>query len=92
LPQHVERAAAGLNDELRALAQGFTAAGRGVFIGACDNPPAVLYAASAASGIHAGNRLKEALAAHGGRGGGHAQLAQGSLPGVEALNAVLATL
>jgi alanyl-tRNA synthetase len=44
------------------------------------------------SGIHAGNRLKEALAAHGGRGGGHAQLAQGSLPGVEALNAVLATL
>ena len=81
LRRHVERAAAGLNDELRALAQGFTAAGRGVFIGACDNPPAVLYAASAASGIHAGNRLKEALAAHGGRGGGNAQLAQGSLPG-----------
>jgi len=51
-----------------------------------------VYAASAASGIHAGNRLKEALAAHGGRGGGNAQLAQGSLPGADALNALLAAL
>ena len=92
LRRHVERAAEGLNDELRALAQGFTAVGRGVFIGACDNPPSLVYAASAASGIHAGNRLKEALAAHGGRGGGNAQLAQGSLPGVDALNALLAAL
>ena len=90
--RHVERAGAGLSDELRALAQGFTGAGRGVFIGVCDSPPAVLYAASAASGVHAGNRLKEALAAQGGRGGGNAQLAQGSLPTIEALNALLAEL
>lgn len=92
LRRHVERAAEGLNDELRALAQGFTGTGRGVFIGVCDNPPSLLYAASAASGIHAGNRLKGALAAQGGRGGGNAQLAQGSLSSVEALNALLAAL
>ena len=81
-----------MNDELRALAQGFTGTGRGVFIGACDNPPSLVYAVSAASGIHAGNRLKEALAAQGGRGGGNAQLAQGSVPSVEALHRLLAGL
>ena len=92
LRRHVERAGEGLNDELRALAQGFTGTGRGVFIGACDNPPSLVYAVSAASGIHAGNRLKEALAAQGGRGGGNAQLAQGSVPSVEALHRLLAGL
>ena len=92
LRRHVERSSEGLNDELKALAAGFTAAGRGVFIGACENPPSVLYAASADSGIHAGNWLKEALAKQGGRGGGNAQLAQGSLPSVEALSALLAVL
>ncbi|MGO9240651.1 MAG: alanyl-tRNA editing protein [Bryobacteraceae bacterium] len=90
--RHVERAGDGLTDEVRALAQGFTAVGRGIFIGLCENPPAVLYAASAESGIHAGNRLKEALGAQGGRGGGNAQLAQGSLPTVEALQALLTAL
>ncbi len=90
--RHVERAGEGLTDEVRVLAQGFTGAGRGIFIGVCENPPAVLYAASAGSGIHAGNRLKEVLGAQGGRGGGNAQLAQGSLPTVEALKALLTAL
>jgi alanyl-tRNA synthetase len=91
--RHVERAGAGgLGDEVRALAQGFTAAGPGVFVAACDNPPSVMLAASANSGVHAGNRLKELLAAHGGRGGGSAQMAQASLPSPEALNALLAAL
>ncbi len=91
--RHVERVSAdGLGDEVRALAQGFTSTGRGVFIAACDNPPSVMLAASAESGVHAGNRLKELLAAQGGRGGGSAQMAQGSLPSVEALNALLAAL
>lgn len=91
--RHIERAGAGgLGDEVRALAQGFTAAGPGVFVAACDNPPSVMLAASAKSGVHAGNRLKELLAAHGGRGGGSAQMAQASLPSPEALNALLAAL
>jgi alanyl-tRNA synthetase len=91
--RHVERVGVGgLGDEIRALAQGFTAAGRGVFVAACDYPPSVMIAASADSGVHAGNRLKELLAAHGGRGGGSAQMAQASLPSLEALNALLAAL
>ena len=40
----------------------------------------VLLAASADSGVDAGARLKGALAAHGGRGGGTPRLAQGALP------------
>lgn len=93
LRRHIERVSAGgLGDEQRALAQGFTATGRGVFVAACDNPPSVMLAASAESGVHAGNRLKELLAVHGGRGGGSAQMAQASLPTVEALNALLAAL
>lgn len=93
LRRHVERVqAGGLGDEVRALAQGFTAAGRGVFVAACDNPPSVMLATSVESGVHAGNRLKELLAVHGGRGGGSAQMAQASLPSVEALNALLTAL
>jgi alanyl-tRNA synthetase len=93
LRRHIERVSAGgLGDEIRALAQGFTATGRGVFCAASDNPPSVMLAASAESGVHAGNRLKELLAVHGGRGGGSAQMAQASLPSAEALNSLLAGL
>jgi alanyl-tRNA synthetase len=93
LRRHVERVnAGGLGDEVRALAQGFTAAGRGIFVAACDNPPSVMLATSVESGVHSGNRLKELLAVHGGRGGGSAQMAQASLPSVDALNSLLAAL
>ena len=44
------------------------------------DPPTALLAASADSGIHAGNVLGECLAKAGGRGGGNGQLAQGRLP------------
>ena len=67
-------------------------AGWGIFVAACDNPPSVMLATSVESGVHAGNRLKELLAVHGGRGGGSAQMAQASLPSAEALNALLAAL
>lgn len=40
----------------------------------------VLYAASADTGVDAGQRLKPALAAVGGRGGGSPKLAQGTVP------------
>jgi alanyl-tRNA synthetase len=93
LRRYVERVSAGgLGDEQRALAQGFTSAGRGVFVAACDNPASVMLATSVESGVNAGKRLKELLAVHGGRGGGSAQMAQASLPSVEALNALLAAL
>ena len=90
LRRHVERLAGGsFDDELKALAQGFIAAGRGLFCALSTQPPAVLLAASASSGIDAGKRLKELLVKHGGRGGGNAQLAQGSLPAAEAVQALL---
>jgi alanyl-tRNA synthetase len=41
-------------------------------------------AVSADAGVHAGNVLKEAVARLGGRGGGSAQMAQGSVPAPEA--------
>jgi alanyl-tRNA synthetase len=90
---YVHRIAEGpLDEEVRALAQGFTSGARAVFVAFSENPPSVLLAASADSGLHAGQILKEALAAAGGRGGGNAQLAQGSVPSAGELERVLATL
>ncbi len=56
-----------------------------MFVGALDEPPTVLLAASDDSGVDAGRVLKAALASVGGRGGGSARMAQGSLPGLEVL-------
>ena len=74
-----------ISDELRTEAQSFTANSKAVFLAAFDAPAAVLLAVSSDSGLHAGNVLKEALAEAGGRGGGNARIAQGSLPSLEAL-------
>ena len=91
--RYVHRISEGpLDEEVRALAQGFTSGARAVFVAFSENPPSVLLAASADSGLHAGQILKEALAAAGGRGGGNAQLAQGSVPSAGELERVLATL
>ena len=88
--RHIERiASGGFDDELRALAQGYTAQADGVFIAACDDPPSVLFAVSAGSAIRAGDRLKQVLSTHGGKGGGNPQLAQGSFPTQAALAAAL---
>ncbi|HOK45571.1 MAG TPA: hotdog domain-containing protein, partial [Bryobacteraceae bacterium] len=81
-----------LDDELRATAQGFIAGGKAVFLATVEDPPALLLAASADSGIHAGNAVKSVVTALGGRGGGSAQMAQGSLPSREALAAAIAQL
>jgi alanyl-tRNA synthetase len=43
-------------------------------------------------GVDAGAVLKTQLAPHGGRGGGNARIAQGTVPTREALEAVVATL
>jgi alanyl-tRNA synthetase len=83
---------ASIDEPLRARAQAFTSGGSAVFLAICDDPPSLLLAASPDSGIHAGDRLKAALAAAGGRGGGNQTLAQGSVPSIEALNVVTGAL
>jgi alanyl-tRNA synthetase len=85
----VRRMPSGNLEDLRALAQSFTAQARAVFVAALDEPAAVLLAVSADSGLDAGKLLKPILTQAGGRGGGNARLAQGSLPGREALEDVL---
>jgi alanyl-tRNA synthetase len=88
----VRRLPAGNLEDLRAMAQSFTAQPRALFIAALEQPPAVLLAVSEDTGLDAGKLLKAALAAVGGRGGGSARLAQGSVPGREALEPVLEQL
>ncbi len=81
-----------IDDAMRARAQAFLSGGRALFLAICDDPPSVLLAASSDSGLHSGNLLKPILTAAGGRGGGNANLAQGSLPSAEALARALAQL
>ncbi len=78
-----------ITEELRAEAQSFTAAGKAVFLAVAEDPPSVLLAASSDSGVNAGEVLKAALAETGGRGGGSATVAQGSVPTAEALERLL---
>jgi alanyl-tRNA synthetase len=77
-----------IDDGLRTLAQSFCAGGRAVLVAISSDPPAVLVAASGDSGIHAGQLVKSAVTAHGGRGGGSAVLGQGSVPSPAALERV----
>jgi alanyl-tRNA synthetase len=88
----VRRATSGSLDELRALATNFTAQPRAVFVATLSNPPSVLLAASADAGVDAGQKLKAALAEAGGRGGGTARMAQGSVPDAGLLERVIEKL
>jgi len=81
----IQRRVPTITDELRAEAQSFTAAGKAVFLAVAEDPPSVLLAASGDSGVNAGQVLKAALAEAGGRGGGNASVAQGSLGSKESL-------
>ena len=81
-----------IDDELRAIAQGFVAGPKAVFIALCTDPPSVLVAASKDSGVHAGELVKAAVTEQGGRGGGSPVLGQGSVRDVEALEKVRARL
>ncbi len=80
-----------IDDAVRVRAQAFVAGGKAVFLAVSEDPAAVLLAASADSGVHAGNRVKEAVSAAGGRGGGNQTVAQGSVP-ASALTDVVAAL
>src|SRR5262249_30652889 len=80
LRRAIKRLSAGDLDPLRVIAQSFCARPKAVFIGAAEQPAALLLATSQDSGLDAGKLLKAALAEVGGRGGGTARLAQGSAP------------
>jgi len=90
--RHVRRLASGSVEELRALAQTFTERSKAIFAAVLETPPSILYAVSVDSEVDAGQALKKALAENGGRGGGNARLAQGSVPDVARLDKVLAAL
>ena len=79
-------------DELRAIAQNFTAQPQAVFVAIVNDPPSAMLAASADSGIDCAKLVKAALAEFGGRGGGTAKMAQGSVPDAAMLDALLARL
>jgi alanyl-tRNA synthetase len=87
-----QRAVRGNLEELRAVAQNFTAQPKAVFMAALAEPPSVLLAVSEDSGIDAGKALKAALAGAGGRGGGNSRIAQGSVPDAAQLEQVLGKL
>ena len=76
---------------LRGLAQAVTALPRAAFTGTTADPTAVLLATSADSELHAGTVLREELERAGGRGGGSARLAQGTVPAA-AMGRVVASL
>ncbi|HVO96964.1 MAG TPA: alanyl-tRNA editing protein [Bryobacteraceae bacterium] len=80
-----------IDDAMRSRAQAFITGGKAVFLAVSENPASVLLAASPDSGVHAGNRVKEAVSGAGGRGGGNQNLGQGSVP-FEALEKVAAAL
>jgi alanyl-tRNA synthetase len=90
--RRVLRRVGSLSDEARAEAQSFASSGPAIFLAIGENPPAALLATSKDSGLHAGDLLKSALAEAGGRGGGNAALAQGSVPSKDALDALSAKL
>ena len=81
-----------IDDASRTRAQGFCSQGRAVFLAISQDPPALLLAASPDTGVHAGDRVKAAVTAAGGRGGGNPGLAQGSLPAGADLNAIAGAL
>ena len=90
---HVGRLEKGpMSDEVRAEAQAFAGAGNAVYVVACAEPASVLVAVSQPGPFAAGATLKPLLEQHGGRGGGNAQLAQGSLPSREAADLVVCEL
>jgi alanyl-tRNA synthetase len=77
---------------LRPLAQAIAAMPRVLFVGWTADPPALVVAASADSGVDAGATLRSALGSVGGRGGGNARLAQGTAPSAAAVAQVVTAL
>jgi alanyl-tRNA synthetase len=89
---HVEQHAEGNVQPLRGLALGYVGNPNAAFIATLAEPPSILLATSADTGVDAGPLLKAALGRVGGRGGGSARLAQGTVENAAALREVLAQL
>jgi alanyl-tRNA synthetase len=85
---------AGSIEELRSLAQAVIALGDVLFVGTLATPPTILVASSGSgpAATDAGAALKKVLADHGGRGGGNARIAQGTVPSLEALDSAVAAV
>ena len=81
-----------IDDEARAFAQSFTANPGAVLLQVCLDPPSFLVAVAPDTGLDAGALTKSLVTAHGGRGGGSRQSAQGGLPDRASLDTVLAAL
>ena len=81
-----------IGEDQRVKAQAFIAGSKAVYLAVSETPPSVLFAVSPDSGLHAGNLVKAAVTAAGGRGGGNGTVAQGSVPDPAALPGVLAAL
>lgn len=79
-------------DPLRAMAQAISAFPKTIYVGTVASPPGIVFAASADSGVNAGELLKSALSANGGRGGGSPRVAQGTVPDAAALQRVIQLL
>jgi alanyl-tRNA synthetase len=82
----------GPTDRLRPLAHAVAAMSRALFVGWTADPPALLVAASADSGLDAGRMLKRSLEQVGGRGGGNARVGQGTAPSASALEEAIAAI
>jgi alanyl-tRNA synthetase len=78
--RHCERLSAGSLEDLRAVAQSFTAQPGAIFAATIESPPSILLAVSEDAGLDAGKLLKALLTEAGGRGGGAPRMAQGSVP------------
>jgi alanyl-tRNA synthetase len=81
-----------IDDAMRVRAQAFVAGSKAVFLAISTDPPSILVAASPDSGVHAGERVKAAVTAAGGRGGGNQALAQGSVPSAASLEMIAASI
>ena len=88
----VHRKRGELNDDARAEAQAFAAGAKAVYIAWQESPASVLVACSTDAGTHAGNVLKQIINEAGGRGGGSASLAQGSMPAGSNMQKILDAL
>ncbi len=76
----------------RATANAFASHSKAAVLVVGQKPPALLLACSPDTSIHAGAELKEVLGKVGGRGGGSATFAQGSLPSFETGDALVRDL
>jgi alanyl-tRNA synthetase len=79
-------------ERMRALAQAYSALPAALFVGIVESPPTILLAAAADTGIDAGKALKAALESHGGRGGGNARFAQGTVKDPAMLESVVTSI